>query len=68
MVSVKRSREPVPKPRSSFLMVKCPDCGEERLVFSNSTKEVGCRGCGRKLVESLGGKARLLGTIVKKLE
>jgi len=29
---------------------------------------VGCRGCGRKLVESLGGKARILGTVVKKLD
>ncbi|TMQ00537.1 MAG: 30S ribosomal protein S27e, partial [Thaumarchaeota archaeon] len=39
-----------------------------RVVFSCSTKEVGCRACGRKLVESLGGKARILGTVVKKLD
>ncbi len=65
---MKRSREPIPRPRSSFLQVKCPDCGEERVVFSASTKDVGCRGCGRKLVESLGGKARILGTVVKKLD
>jgi small subunit ribosomal protein S27e len=68
MVSMKKSREPIPRPRSSFLQVKCPDCGEERVVFSASTKEVGCRACGRKLAESTGGKARILGTVVKKLD
>jgi len=65
---VKRSREPIPKPRSSFLLIRCPDCKEERVVFSSSTKEVGCRGCGRKLSENLGGKARILGDVVKKLD
>ena len=65
---MKRSREPIPRPRSSFLQVKCPDCGEERVVFSCCTKDVGCRACGRKLVESMGGKARILGTVVKKLD
>ena len=65
---MRRSREPIPKPKSSFLLVKCPDCGEERVVFSNSTKSVGCKGCGRKLAESLGGKARLLGPVTKRLD
>ncbi len=65
---MRRSREPVPKPRSNFLLVKCPDCGEERIVFSCSTKEVGCRGCGRRLTESLGGKAAILGPVVRKLD
>ncbi|MDG6983021.1 MAG: 30S ribosomal protein S27e [Nitrososphaerota archaeon] len=54
---MKRDREPIPQSRSSFLLVKCPDCGEERIVFSNSSKDVGCSGCGRELAESRGGKA-----------
>ncbi len=65
---MRKSRDPIPKPRSSFLLVKCPDCGEERIVFSSSTKEVGCRGCGRKLSESRGGRAVILGPILKKLD
>ena len=64
---MKRAREPIPRMRSTFLQVKCPDCGEERTIFSNSTKDVGCQGCGRKLAESRGGKAVVLAQIVKKL-
>ena len=64
---MKREREPIPRTRSTFLQVKCPDCGEERILFSNSAKDVGCRGCGRKLAESRGGKAIVYAQIVKKL-
>jgi small subunit ribosomal protein S27e len=53
--------------RSAFLQVKCPDCGEERVIFSNSAKDIGCRGCGRKLAESRGGKAVVLAQVTKKL-
>ena len=66
-LGLKRGREPIPKMRSTFIQVKCPDCGEERIVFSNSAKDVGCRGCGRKLAESRGGKAVVLAQITKKL-
>lgn len=65
---MRRSREPIPKLRSAFFLIKCPDCGEERIVFSCSTKEVGCRGCGRKLTESKGGRAVILGQPVKRLD
>ena len=64
---MRREREPIPKVRSEFLLVKCPDCGEERIIFSNSAKDVGCRGCGRKLAESKGGKSVIMATLVKKL-
>ena len=65
---MKKDREPIPKTRSVFLLVKCPDCGEERTVFTCSTKDVGCRGCGRKLAESRGGRAVVLAQIVKRLD
>ena len=64
---MKRERELIPKPKSEFLMVKCPDCGEQRILFSNSAKDVGCRGCGRKLAQSKGGKSVVLATVVKRL-
>jgi small subunit ribosomal protein S27e len=64
---MKRDREPIPKTRSTFLLVKCPDCGEERVLFSNSAKDIGCRGCGRKLAESKGGKSVVLATVMKRL-
>jgi small subunit ribosomal protein S27e len=65
--NMRREREPIPKTRSSFILVKCPDCGEERILFSNSAKDIGCRGCGRKLAESRGGKSMVLATLVKRL-
>jgi small subunit ribosomal protein S27e len=65
---MKRSREPIPKVRSSFLLVKCPDCGDERTIFSSTTKDVGCRKCGRKLAESKGGRAVILGQVLKRLD
>jgi small subunit ribosomal protein S27e len=65
---MKRGREPIPKVRSAFLLVKCPDCGEERIVFSNATKDIGCRGCGRTLAESRGGHAIILGQFLKRLD
>jgi small subunit ribosomal protein S27e len=64
---VRREREPIPKPHSEFLLVKCPDCNQERILFSNAAKNVGCRGCGRKLAESKGGKSIVLATLVKRL-
>ncbi len=64
---MRRERQPIPKTKSEFLLVKCPDCGEERILFSNSAKDIGCRGCGRMLAQSKGGKSAVLATIVKKL-
>jgi len=64
---MKRGREPIPKQKSAFLLVKCPDCGEERILFSASAKDVGCRSCGRVLAESRGGKAVVMATLVKRL-
>lgn len=64
---MRKSRESIPRQKSTFLLVKCPDCGEERVLFSASAKDVGCRSCGRKLAESRGGKAVVLATFVKRL-
>jgi len=64
---MKKGREPIPRHKSTFLLVRCPDCEEERILFSGSTKNVGCRKCGRVLAESRGGKAIIMATLVKKL-
>ena len=65
---LKREREFIPKPRSSFVLIKCPDCGEERVMFSASTREVTCKGCGRKLAERTGGKVRVDAQVIKRLD
>lgn len=47
-------------------MVKC-DCGNEQVVFGNATAPVKCLQCKRKLIVSTGGRAKVLGKVVKVL-
>ena len=58
----------IPKPRSSFLRVKCPKCGNEQLIFSNTVNKVTCNVCGETLAEPSGGKAKIKGDITANLE
>jgi len=58
----------IPKPSSSFLRVKCPKCGNEQLVFSNTVNKVTCNVCGETLAEPTGGKAKIKGEILTVLE
>ncbi|MEM3725886.1 MAG: 30S ribosomal protein S27e [Candidatus Bathyarchaeia archaeon] len=58
----------IPKPRSSFLRVKCLKCGNEQIVFSNAVNKVNCNVCGAELVEPSGGRATIKGEIVAVFE
>ena len=58
----------IPKPRSSFLRVKCPKCGNEQIVFSHAVSKVNCNVCGAELVEPSGGRAKIKGEIVAVFE
>jgi len=58
----------IPKPRSSFLRVKCPKCGNEQLIFSNTVNKVTCNVCAETLAEPTGGKAKIKGEIMAVLE
>jgi small subunit ribosomal protein S27e len=58
----------IPKPRSSFLRVKCLKCGNEQLIFSNPTNKVVCNVCGETLAEPSGGKAKIHGEVLSVLE
>jgi len=63
-----RLKELLPRPRSKFLKVRCPNCGNEQIVFSHATTVVKCFVCGTQLTEPRGGKARILGVVVEELE
>ncbi len=54
----------IPRPRSVFLRVKCPDCGNEQIVFGHATNIVHCNVCGATLAEPSGGKVNVKGEIV----
>ena len=58
----------LPKPRSTFLRVKCPKCGNEQLVFSHAVNRVNCNVCGAELAEPSTGKAMVKGEIVAAFE
>ena len=58
----------IPRPRSSFVRVKCPKCGNEQIVFSNVVNKVNCNVCGTELAEPSGGKAKIKGEIVSVFE
>lgn len=60
--------ELLPGPRSRFIRVKCPDCGNEQVLFDHASSPVKCNVCGAPLAEPTGGKAALKGEIVATLE
>lgn len=55
----------VPKPKSRFVRVRCPDCGNVQVVFSHSTLKAVCLKCGRVLVQPTGGKAVIVAEILE---
>ncbi|MGQ9781675.1 MAG: 30S ribosomal protein S27e [Nitrososphaeria archaeon] len=65
---VKKEKIPVPKPSSTFYVVECTDCKTQKIIFSASTKTIKCPTCNSILCENTGGKARIVGTIVKRLD
>jgi small subunit ribosomal protein S27e len=58
----------IPKPRSVFLRIKCPKCGNEQLIFSNVVNKIGCNVCGETLATPSGGRANLNAEVLSVLE
>jgi small subunit ribosomal protein S27e len=58
----------IPKPRSVFLRVKCPKCGNEQLIFSNAVNKINCNVCAELLAEPCGGRAKINGDVQAVLE
>jgi len=56
------------KPRSKFLLVKCQKCNNEQIIFNKPAGDVRCLVCGEVIAKSTGGKAEILGEIIKELE
>jgi len=58
----------IPRPRSSFVRVKCLKCGNEQIVFSSAVNKVNCNVCGAELAVPSSGKAKMKGEIVAVFE
>lgn len=57
----------IPQPRSRFIRVRCPDCGNLQVTFSHAAITVKCFKCGKTLVEPSGGKATIVAEVVEVL-
>jgi len=58
-------KEPIPKPGSNFLKVKCTKCGNEQVVFDRAAVQVKCNVCEDVLLETRGGKAKIKGEVTQ---
>ena len=56
------------KEKSKFLLVKCPKCGNEQVVFGSAASEVKCLVCENVLVKPASKKAKVLASVLKVLE
>jgi len=55
----------IPKPRTTFVKVKCSSCGNDQTIFSNANNDVKCLACNNILAVSTGGKVKLKSKVVK---
>jgi len=55
-------------PKSKYVKVKCPDCGNEQPLFARAATPVTCLVCGATLAKPTGGLASLRGEVVGALE
>ncbi|MFX0002062.1 MAG: 30S ribosomal protein S27e [Candidatus Hodarchaeota archaeon] len=67
MVHKRKAKELIPQPKSRFLRVKCLNCGNQQIIFGCSATDVECLVCGKTLLQSTGGKARILTKILEVL-
>jgi small subunit ribosomal protein S27e len=58
----------IPRPKSTFVRVKCLKCGNEQIIFSHVVNRVICNVCGAELAEPSGGKAVIKGEVVAVFE
>lgn len=67
-IGIKKTKILIPEPKSRFILISCPDCGNEQVSFDRASIIVKCNICGRVLIEPTGGKANIKGKIIKVYE
>jgi small subunit ribosomal protein S27e len=67
MIEKKKIKKLIPQPNSRFLRVKCLNCGNNQIIFGCAAHDVKCLVCGKTLLQSTGGKARILTKILEVL-
>jgi len=54
-------------PDSTFIEVKCPECGNEQTVFDKPAEDVECLVCDETLVEATGGRGTVTGELLQEI-
>jgi len=67
-IGIKKTKILIPEPKSRFILISCPDCGNEQVSFDRASIIVKCNICGRVLIEPTGGKANIKGKVIKVYE
>ncbi len=49
----------------NFIKIKCPDCGNEQIVYKRPAVPVTCNVCGSTLVKPRGGSGEVRGTVLE---
>jgi len=65
---MRKERTLIPKPGSAFILVKCSNCGNEQVLFSSSTIDIKCKICDSLIAQRTGGKAKILGSVLERLD
>ncbi|MFH1752521.1 MAG: hypothetical protein ABH821_06325 [archaeon] len=58
----------IPRPKTSFIKVKCSSCGNVQTIFSNPSTKVKCLVCDHSLGESTSSKIKLNSKVLKVAE
>ncbi len=55
-------------PSRGFVLMKCPDCTNEQIVFTKAASLVVCQVCGSTLATPSGGVTQVRGEILKAVD
>ncbi len=55
----------VPDRTKDFIRVRCPDCGNEQMLFSKSNTVILCLVCGTTLAKPTGGRCKIEGEVIE---
>ena len=58
----------IPQPNSNFLHIKCSKCEEKNIVYSHTTTNIYCKSCNEILAVPSGGRAKITGDLIDRLD
>ncbi|RLE61626.1 MAG: 30S ribosomal protein S27e [Thermoprotei archaeon] len=65
---MKKKKILIPEPKSKFVLVRCPECENEQIIFDHAASVVRCLVCNSILALPKGGKTEIKAKIIKYLE